>query len=209
VGNVAPKTYINDKGQTVEVGTNKVLRLNRDGSINMVQFNKGNFKLPTFADGANLDKANIERAKLSPYVGDDSEKNWETYFSELSKYPSRLSSAALKAGFERTGVIQHLNKHPKLKERYDDIIEADLDEFDENVRNIAFEKDKKYLPTILKANDTYLSAHAKDRGYGHKPGLNIESGRDTNIVIVNNSGSSLPGQPEKTENADYEEVKES
>ena len=203
--NKVPQTYLNKKGETCEVGTNRVLRLNKDGSLNMTQFNHAITKFNNPKTGLALDKANVAKAKLSPYTGEQSEKNWKKYFAFLKEYPLALSKAAVIAGFTRLGVAGYLSKNESLKERYDDIMESELDNLEENIRDIAYEPDPKYISTKLKANTELLGARAKDRGYGHKGGFSIESGRDTNIVIVNNTGVSLPGQ--KTEDADFKEVK--
>ena len=195
----APPYYEKD-GKFFEKGTDRELRKNPSGSLDMRQFNNliqlQRTGEPGRGEGFRLDKKKAEAHALSPYVGDNSEENWDKYFDYLKKYPSRLNKAASVAGFERISVIRHLNKHPKLKERFDDVMEADLDKFEENVRDIAFEKDKKYLSTKLKANTEYLGAHRKEQ-WAHKSGFSIESGRDTNINIINNTGTSLPGQ--KTE----------
>ena len=212
MSNKAPPHYKKD-GKIYEYGTGKVLRQNKDGSLNMTQFNSaitkfnapGEGRTPGQTEGIRLDKQKVERQALSPYTGDNSDENWKTYFETLREAPLALSKAASAAGFERLGVIRHLSKHPKLKERYDDIMESELDNLEENIRDIAYESDPKYISTKLKANDTILAARAKDRGYGHQGGFNIGAGGDVNIQIVNNTGVSLPGQ---TEEAKFKEIKE-
>ncbi len=42
MSNKVPDTYVNKEGQTVEVGTHRILRSKKDGSVDMVQFNEGN-----------------------------------------------------------------------------------------------------------------------------------------------------------------------
>lgn len=201
--NKVPNTYVNKEGQHVEVGSHRILRSKGDGSIDKNQFNKGN--LTPEMGVTNLDKLNTKMKLANVYTGDDSSENWNKFFEYLTKHPMSLHKAAAIAAFTARGARLHMGLDKELKQRYDDIVDAEVDNLEENIRDIAYEPDKKHLPTKLRANETMLNAHAKDRGYGIRAGLNIERS-NVQINIINNSGSSLPGQ-EPPEEIETEEVK--
>ncbi len=181
--NEVPVTYMNKDGKPVEISTGRVLKVNKDGSISKWT---SNMTVETQKKGLEVIRRN------SHYTGDDSGEHWERFFAALTKSPLELSKAASIAGFHMTGVRQHMNQNKALQERFNAIMDTETDNLENNIRDIAYEDDKKYLPTKLRANETLLNARAKDRGYGVKQNaFNVEGNMQINVI--NNTQVNMPG----------------
>ena len=186
-----PITYLNKDGKHIDIATGKVVELNKDGSLNM----RGAQLTPAIREKG-LKAAHDASYSLSPYTGDTSGENWEKLFGNLMKSPMLVGKAVASVGFTMTGFRQHLTQNKALQARFDLIQESNLDEYEQNMHDIAnlpINDESKALPTILRANETRLNASAKSRGYGIKQSaFNVEG--DMQINIINNTQVSLPGQ---------------
>ncbi len=190
--------YTNKKGEFVDIATGLVVKTNIDGSPSK----RGLHLTPEIrAKGAKkgLEAANDALFHSSPYTGDDNGIHWEKFFATLKKSPMLVSKAAVSAGFTMRGVKAYLGKNKALQERFDSIQEANLDEHEQNIyelANLPIVDESKSLPTILRANETMLNAHAKSRGFGVKQGINIEGSA---VQININHDMLMPGEKDDKE----------
>ena len=188
--NPVPNTYLNKDGKPVDIATGKVLRQNKDGSIDMNQFNTAITKGPQ-----GLEAAQHANHKMSPYTGEDAGKNWEKLWAQLTESPMLLTKAIVSAGFTMKGFRAHLSQNKSLQERFDLIQGGTTDEYEQNIHDIAhlpIEEESKALPTILRANETALNAKAKSRGYGIKQSaFNIEGNSLMEFAALHSIGKIL------------------
>ena len=194
-----PATYKNRKGQLIDRKTHKVVL------TSIEQYNR-----------VRQDKAITRNRKMnihyltteaSIYTGLKAAENWDNFFDYLRTKPLELSKACSSVGFTLTGMRSVMGKDKALKERYDDIMSEELDNLETNLRDIAYEPDKKYISTKMQAIRTLLEARAKERGYGQKHGINIEGG-SIQLNVINMTGVPLPGHTKELEDIDHIDVTE-